>query len=255
MVEVSINTVTKLLVDAGHACAKYQHEVMRNLPCTRIECDEIWSFCQMKQRNIPDERNDEYGIGDVWTWIAIDADTKLVPCWLVGGRDAEYANAFMKDLAKRLVNRVKLTTDGHRVCLYAVDSAFGTPVDYAMLVKIYGKGVSDESRYSPPECIDCEARKVWSNPDPGLVSSSYAERQSLTMRMRMRRFTRLTNGFRKKIDNHEHAVALHFFAYNFITRHKTPRMPPALKAGVSDHLWTYEELVELIDRYLAESSN
>lgn len=255
MVGVSINTVTKMLVDAGHACAKYQHEVMRNLPCQRLECDEIWSYCQMKQKNIPDERKDEWGIGDVWTWTAIDAETKLVPCWLVGARDAVFAVEFMKDLASRLAHRVQLTTDGHRAYLYAVDQAFGTMIDYAMLIKVYGKEKVEPGRYSPPECIGCESKKITGNPDPDYISTSYAERQNLTMRMRMRRFTRLTNAFSKKIENLEHAVALYFMNYNFMRIHKTLRVTPAMKSKVTDHLWSFEDLVGLIDRYLAEQKS
>jgi IS1 family transposase len=255
MIGVSINTVTKLLVDAGHACAKYQHEVMRNLSCKRFECDEIWSFCAMKQKNVPDTRKDEYGIGDVWTWTAIDAETKLVPCWLVGTRDAGYAQEFMHDLAGRLASRVQLTTDGYRAYLTAVDGAFGNKIDYAMLVKIYGAEKTGPGRYSPPECIGCERKGVTGNPDPDLISTSYVERQNLTMRMRMRRFTRLTNAFSKKIENMEHAVALYFMNYNFMRKHQTLKTTPAQAAGVADHQWTFEELVTLIDRYEETASN
>lgn len=247
MVGVSINTVTKLLVDVGHACARYQHDVMRNLPCQRFELDEIWSFCSMKEKNIPEERKDEWGIGDVWTWVAIDAETKLVPCFLVGLRDAEHATHFVKDLADRLTNRVQLTTDGLRVYLTAVEAAFAGNVDYAMLIKVYGRPQGEETRYSPPQCIGCEERIISGSPDEELISTSYIERQNLTMRMRMRRFTRLTNAFSKKIENLEHAIALHFMHYNFVRRHQTLRMPPALKAGVTDHLWTIEEIVSLAE--------
>lgn len=247
MVGVSLNTVTKLLVDVGHACAAYQHVALRDLPCRRLQVDEIWSFCGMKQRNIPEGREGEIGIGDVWTFTAIDAETKLVPCWLVGLRDADHAIHFVTDLASRLSNRVQLTTDGHRMYLSAVEEAFGGAVDYAMLVKIYGRPPADESRYSPAECIGCEQHRIEGNPDPDHISTSFVERQNLTMRMRMRRFTRLTNAFSKKLANHEAAIALHFMHYNFVRRHLTLRMPPALKAGVTDHLWTIEEVVRRTD--------
>jgi IS1 family transposase len=252
MTGVAKNTVAKLVVDAGKACAQYQHEVMRNLPCRRIECDELWCFCSMKQKNVPEERKGEVGIGDVWTWVAIDAETKLVPTWLVGLRDSQDAHSFMMDLASRLANRVQMTTDGYRPYLTAVDDAFGNKIDYAMLVKIYGADKSGPGRYSPPECIGCDRKKVTGNPDPDFISTSYAERQNLTVRMRMRRFTRLTNAFSKKIENLEHAVALHYFHYNFIAKHQTLKQTPAQAAGIADHQWTFEELVELIDREPAE---
>jgi IS1 family transposase len=251
MVGVSINTVTKMLVDAGNVCAKYQREVMKNLSCRRLQIDEIWSFCAMKQKNIPAERRDEFGIGDVWTWVAIDAETKLVPCWLVGLRDSCHAVDFVKDLATRLANRVQVTSDGLRTYIEAMEQGFGGAVDYAMLIKIYspeGSKQNPETRYSPGECCGTETNIVSGQPEDAHISTSFVERQNLTMRMKMRRFTRLTNGFSKKFENHEHSVALHFFHYNFIRRHQTLRMPPALKAGVADHWWTLEELAELIDQ-------
>ena len=220
MTGVAKNTVTKLLVEVGRACAEYQHNAMRHLSCQRFELDEIWSFCGMKQRNIPEERRGQWGIGDVWTWTAIDAETKLVPCYLVGLRDADHATHFVKDLAGRLTSRVQLTTDGLRVYLNAVEEAFAGDVDYAVLVKVYGRPQGEEARYSPPECVGCETHVITGNPDRELISTSYVERQNLTMRMRMRRFTRLTNAFSKKIENLEHAVALHFMHYNFA------RIPP-----------------------------
>ena len=243
----SINTVTKLLVDAGTACAIYQNEVMRDLPCKRIQCDEIWSFCGMKDRNVPKEHEGELGYGDVYTWTAICADTKLVPSFLIGRRDSEYAYTFMHDLAGRLKNRVQLTTDGHQAYLNAVASNFGSEIDYAMLVKVYGAtvGKEDQRRYSPPECTGAEKRRINGNPDIKHVSTSFVERQNLTMRMGMRRFTRLTNAFSKKIDNLEYAVALHFMYYNFGRIHKTLRVTPAMEAGISDHVWTLEEIAEL----------
>lgn len=249
MVGVSINTVTKLLIDAGRACAEYQHTAMRNLPCKRLQLDEIWSFVAVKDKNIPDERKDEPGIGSIWTWTAICAETKLVPSWLVGLRDGDHAKEFVCDLASRLACRVQVTSDGLKAYIDAVEEGFGGDVDYAMLIKIYGAPTGDEARYSPPECVGCDSKVVVGSPDPAHISTSYVERQNLNMRMRMRRFTRLTNAFSKKLANHEHAVALYFFAYNFITRHGAIRMPPALKAKVTDHVWSFEELVELIDRH------
>lgn len=247
MTGVSKNTVTKLLVDLGMACADYQDEHMVNLPCKRIQVDEIWSFVGAKAKNVPADKQGQLGIGDVWTWTAICADTKLVPCWLVGGRDAEYAKEFMNDLAKRLSNRVQLTSDGHKAYLTAVEDAFGWDVDYSMLVKQYGNAPEQpNTRYSPGVCIGCNKEIIKGDPKPEHVSTSYVERQNLTMRMKIRRFTRLTNAFSKKIDNHAHAVALHFFHYNFCRIHQTLRSTPAIRAGVTDHVWTVEEMVELL---------
>lgn len=250
MVGVSINTVTKLLVDVGTACARYQHEAMRNLPCRRLQLDEIWSFCYAKQKNVPSEHQGEFGFGDVWTWVAIDAETKLVPSWLVAWRDGECAKTFVADLAGRLAHRVQITTDGLKAYVDAIEGAFGGEVDYAMLVKLYGggEGQGPEVKYSPGECCGTKRDVICGSPDRQHISTSFAERQNLTMRMRMRRFTRLTNAFSKKLENLEHAVALHFMHYNFVKRHQTLRMPPALKAGVTDHLWTLEELVKLADQ-------
>src|SRR5271156_378796 len=216
MAGVSINTVTKLLVDSGKACAEYQHEKLRNLHCRRLQVDEIWSFCAMKQKHIPAERQGEWGIGDVWTWTAIDADTKLIPSWLGGGRDLCFAKAFVADLAGRLASRVQVTSDGHKAYLEAVEGAFGGDVDYAQLIKIYGNEGSKrnpETRYSPGECCGTQKVVVSGNPDRDHISTSYVERQNLTMRMRMRRFTRLTNAFSKKIQNLEAAVAIHYMHY------------------------------------------
>jgi IS1 family transposase len=246
MADCSINTVTKLLVDVGTACSQYQHETLRNLPCKLIQCDEIWSFCYSKEKNVPQDRKGEFGVGDVYTWTALCADTKLVPSFLVGKRDAEYGNAFMLDLASRLSNRVQLTTDGHRVYLNAVEKAFGSEIDYAMLVKVYGAASQeDQRRYSPAECTGAELVHISGEPEVKHISTSYVERQNLTMRMSMRRFTRLTNGFSKKIENLEYAVALHFMHYNFARIHKTLRVTPAMEAGVSDHVWTLEEIARL----------
>ncbi len=243
----SINTVTKLLVDLGSACADYQDKALRNLPCKRMQVDEIWSFVAMKEANVPPMRKGEFGRGDVYTWVAIDADTKLVPSWLVGERSASYAKAFIDDLAGRLANRIQLTSDGHKAYLNAVESAFGADVDYSMLVKLYGaaEGGQQERRYSSGPCTGTVTGTVTGDPDPAHVSTSYVERQNLTMRMGMRRFTRLTNGFSKKVENHAHAIAIHYMHYNFGRIHKTLRVTPAMEAGISDHVWTMEEIAGL----------
>jgi IS1 family transposase len=245
----SINTVTKLLVDVGEACSQYQLEAMRNLPCVRIQCDEIWSFCGMKEKKVPREQKGQYGIGDVYTWTAICADTKLVPSFLVGKRDAEWAHAFMQDLAGRLKHRVQLTTDGHRAYLQAVEDAFGANIDYAMLIKLYGPAAeanTPSGRYSPPEVTAEIIDVIEGEPELKHISTSFVERQNLTMRMSMRRFTRLTNGFSKKIENLEHAVALHFMHYNFGRIHKSLRVTPAMEAGIADHVWSLEEIAGLV---------
>lgn len=218
---------------------------MRNLACKRIQCDEIWQFCYAKDKNVPSEKRGKFGFGNVWTWVALDADTKLVPCWTIGDRSAGTAYAFTHDLASRLANRVQLTTDGHRVYLNAVEDAFGADIDYAMLVKLYGSDRESEARYSPAECIGCQHTAITGSPDPKHISTSYVERQNLTMRMSMRRFTRLTNAFSKKIENLGHAVALHYMWYNFARIHKTLRVTPAMEAGISDHVWSIEEIVRL----------
>lgn len=248
MCDVAFNTVLKLLPQIGKACAEYQRRVLRGLPCKRIQCDEIWPFCYAKQKNVPAEKQGEFGYGDVWTWTALCADTKLVPSWMVGLRDAGTAHAFTEDLAGRLANRVQLTTDGHRVYLEAVESAFGANIDYAMLVKLYGADRDEsEARYTPAECINCRPIPISGKPDPKHISTSFVERQNLTMRMSMRRFTRLTNAFSKKVANHEHAIALHYMYYNFCRIHRTLRVTPAMEAGVSDHVWELGELVGLLD--------
>jgi IS1 family transposase len=248
MTGVSKNTVVKLLEDVGNGCAIYQDKVFRNLTCKRIECDEIWSFVYAKERHLTPELQGVFGYGDVYTWVAIDADTKLVPCWNVGRRDAQSGMAFIKDLSERVNNRFQLSTDGHKVYLTAVEEAFGSEIDYAMIVKVYGHSTEDSAvRYSPAECIGCEKEVIAGNPDMNLVSTSYVERQNLTMRMSMRRFTRLTNGFSKKIENHMHAVALHYMYYNFCRIHKTLRCTPAMEAGVTKKLWSIEDIVALLD--------
>ena len=249
MCDVAFNTVLKLLPEIGKACAEYQDKVFRNLPCKRIQCDEIWSFCYAKEKNVPDEMKGKFGFGDVWTFTAICADTKLVPSWLVGRRDAGYAFEFVNDLAGRLANRAQVTTDGHRMYLGAVEDAFGSEVDYGMLVKLYNEPPAEgnEKRYSPGECCGTRKAKITGDPDPKHISTSYVERQNLTMRMSMRRFTRLTNAFSKKVQNHSYAVALHYMHYNFCRIHKTLRVTPAMEAGVSDHVWNIEEIVALLD--------
>ncbi len=241
------NTVVKLLADVGRACSIYQSEHLRNLPCKNIQVDEIWSFCYSKQKNVPTDKRGLFGYGDVWTWTALCADTKLVPCWHIGSRDAVAANIFIEDLASRLANRVQLTSDGYKPYLEAVERTFGNDIDYAMLVKLYGKSAESEKRYSPADCVGTEKSTITGNPDKKKVSTSFVERQNLTMRMGMRRFTRLTNGFSKKVDNHEHAISLHFMYYNFVRIHKSLRVTPAMEAGVTDHLWTLEDIVQMAD--------
>jgi IS1 family transposase len=245
MTGVARNTVTKLLVDLGEVCAKYQDETLRDLPCANVQVDEIWSFVYAKAKNVPADKREEFGYGDVWTWVGIDSDTKLVPTWLIGNRNAEDANAFMNDLARRMARRIQLTTDGYRPYLKAVDGAFAE-VDYGQIQKIYG-GSTDGGRYSPPKCIGATSYAVRGNPDPEKISTSYVERQNLTMRMGMRRYTRLTNAFSKKVENLAAAVSLHFMHYNFCRVHKTLGTTPAVAAGVADHAWTIDEIVTLLD--------
>jgi IS1 family transposase len=247
MTDVAKNTVVKLLADIGQACAGYQDKILRNLPCKRIQCDEIWSFCYAKEKNLPTGLRGEFGYGDVWTWTALCADTKIVPCWMVGGRSAVYANRFISDLAARLAHRVQLTTDGRRVYLDAVERAFGSDVDYAMLARLYGNDSEKEVRYSPAECIGALATPITGNPGKCRISAGFVERQNLTMRMSMGRFTRHTNGFLKKVDNHGHTIALYFAYYNFCRIHQTLRVTPAMAAGVSGHVWDISEIVALME--------
>ena len=246
---VSINTVTKLLEDVGLASGLYQAQTLVNLPCKRVQCDEIWAFCYSKEKNVAPADKGILGHGDVWTWTAIDADTKLIVSYMVGKRDGDYACAFIDDLASRLASRVQLTTDGHSAYLHAVSAAFGNDIDDAMLYKIFtNDGPSQSSfarRYSPAQFEATEKRVISGKPQEEHVSTSYVERQNLTMRMGMRRFTRLTNGFSKKVENLEHAVSLHFMHYNFARIHKTLRVTPAMAAGVSDHVWSLEEIAGL----------
>ncbi|HVN63984.1 MAG TPA: DDE-type integrase/transposase/recombinase [Candidatus Binataceae bacterium] len=251
MTGASKNTVVKLLADAGNACAEYQDRAFRKLSCKRLQCDEIWSFCYAKQKNVPAEKRGVFGYGDVWTWTAIDADTKLIPCWHVGRRDADSAHDFMTDLSNRLANRVKLTTDGFRAYLDAIDGAFGTMIDYAMLVKIYGTVAEQQARYSPPVCTGTHRTVIHGQPDPAHISTSYVERANLSMRMGMRRFTRLTNAFSKKLENHIHALSIYFMHYNFVRIHQSLRVPPAMEAGVTDRLWSLEDVVQIVDDWEA----
>jgi len=245
---VAKNTVVKLLCDLGAACAEYHHENVRGLRVRRLQCDEIWSFIGSKAKNTSPEKKAE-GCGDAWTWTAIDADTKLIVSYLVGGRDSGWAYEFMQDCADRIKGRVQVTTDGHKAYLEAVEGAFGMDVDYAQLQKIYGAPPdAEQRRYSPATCIGSDMKVVSGNPDPKHVSTSYVERQNLTMRMSMRRFTRLTNGFSKKIENHIAAVALYFMYYNFCRVHQTLRVTPAMEAGIENHVWSVDELVGLLVR-------
>lgn len=243
--DVSINTVTKLLVDVGAACNAYHNKQVRDVRVRRLQCDEIWCFVGAKAKNVTPEQK-AAGCGDVWTWTAIDADTKLCVSYLIGGRDAIAASDFMADCASRIRGRVQITTDGNRVYLDAVEDAFGVDADYAMLQKIYGAPSDEEiRRYSPARCIGCDLKVVSGDPDPKHVSTSYVERQNLTMRMGMRRFTRLTNGFSKKLANNAAMVSLQFVYYNFARVHKTLRVTPAMEAGLSDHVWSLEEIAVL----------
>ncbi|MGH2704713.1 MAG: IS1 family transposase [Actinomycetota bacterium] len=253
------NTVAKLLIDLGKACSEYQDGVLTNLTAKRVQCDEIWSFCYAKQKNVPPEHEGEFGYGSVWTWVAIDADSKLAMSWLIGKRDLMDAVLFMQDVRSRLANRVQLTTDGWKAYLEAVEGEFGADIDYAQLHKLYAAESQDEARYSPASCTGVEVRIVQGNPDPEHISTSYVERQNLTMRMGMRRFTRLTNAFSKKVENLAAAVSLHFMHYNFARPHSSLRRPyprtPALAAGIADHIWTLEEVAGLLDGPVARRSS
>jgi IS1 family transposase len=240
----SINTVTKLLVDVGKACEKYHDENVKNVKCKRVQCDEIWSFVYAKQKNLPEDMK---GLGgDLWTWVGIDSDTKFVVSYCVGNRDYPTAKLFTEDIKMRLTGRVQLTTDGHHAYIEAIEDAFMGNIDYAQLIKIYGHDSQGEKRYSPPECIGTKKNPIIGHPDEKYISTSYVERQNLTMRMHMRRFTRLTNAFSKKIENHYYAVALHFMYYNFCRIHKTLRVTPAMEVGLTKDLWEIEDLIKLI---------
>jgi IS1 family transposase len=246
MTGVARNTVTTLLLDLAEACAGYHDRYVRNLKVRRLQCDEIWNFVGAKAKNVSVEKKAE-GWGDTWTWTALDADTKLCVSYLVGGRDTGWATEFMQDCANRISNRVQITTDGHRAYLEAVENAFGADIDYAQLQKIYGASAENHTRYSPATCIGCDMKVVSGNPNPKYVSTSFVERQNLSMRMSIRRFTRLTNAFSKKVENHAAAVALWFMYYNFCRVHQTLRVTPAMEAGISNHVWNIEELVGLLN--------
>jgi len=248
----SKNTVIKLAVDAGKAASWYQDRVFRNLTCKRVQVDEIWNFVYAKQKNVPTAKTAPVDAGDVWTWTAIDADTKLMPSWFVGSRDSDSAIIFMNDLASRLSNRIQLTSDGHKAYLEAVEGAFGADIDYAMLVKVYGASPeSAKGRYSPAECTGARKERIEGSPDPKHVSTSFSERSNLTLRMHMRRFTRLTNAFSKKVENHAHAVALHMMYYNFVRIHQTLRTTPAMAAAVTKRLWEMTDVVDVLEAFEA----
>ena len=247
LADVSFNTVAKLLIDAGKVCADLHDEMVQGVTASRIQCDEIWSFTYAKQKNVKIAKAAPAEAGDTWTWTALDSDSKLIVSWLVDGRDSEYAIEFMDDLRSRLANRVQLYTDGHKAYLEAVEGAFGGDVDYAQLIKLYGETPEAQKRCSPAKCIGARKRKIEGNPDRKAVSTSHVERQNLTMRMQMRRFTRLTNAFSKKFENHMHMVALYTVWYNFIRIHKTLRVTPAMEAGLSDTVWDMDDLVRIMD--------
>ena len=246
MTGASKNTIVKLLVELGAACSKFQDETIRKVRAKRVQCDEIWSFIGAKAKNVREEKKDKWG--DCWTWTAIDADSKLMISWRLGPRDLATAYDFMNDLSERLATRIQLTTDGHKVYVEAVENAFGMEIDYAMLRKVYGTDTEvSETRYSPAKCLGCEVKYITGEPDPKHISTSYVKRQNLTMRMSMRRFTRLTNAFSKKLENHAATVALYFMYYNFARVHQTLRVTPAMEAGIADHVWSIEEIVGLLD--------
>jgi len=247
MTGIAKNTVTKLVVDLGRVCLSYHDANVRNLRVRRLQCDEIWQFVGAKAKNASPDKKAE-GWGDVWTWTAIDADTKLIVSYLVGGRDIGWAKEFMEDCASRIKGRIQVTTDGHRAYLEAIEGAFGMDCDYAQLQKMYGAPAEErETRYSPARCIGVDMKVVSGNPDPQHVSTSFVERQNLTMRMSMRRFTRLTNGFSKKIENHIYAVAMYFMYYNYCRIHQSIRVTPAMESGLTDHVWSLDELVSLLN--------
>lgn len=239
-------TVERLLVEAGNACAAYLDKTMRDLNCKVVQVDEVWSFTYAKQKNVPMAMKGNREVGDTWTWIALDSDTKLIPCWHVGKRDATDAYFFINDLKERLKSRIQLTSDGLKCYVEAVESAFGSEIDYSQLVKLYGKEQS-EIRYSPPICIGSRKVRKIGSPRKELVSTSHIERQNLTLRMNMRRFTRLTNGYSKKLENHKHAIALHMMIYNFVRIHHTLRVTPAMEAKISGRVWSMEDVVKMID--------
>ncbi len=247
MTQVSKPTILKLLVQLGDVCTQFHDQAVRNLRSKRVECDEIWQFVGAKQKNVPEAKRDTFGFGDVWTWTALDATSKLIVSWLVGPRDAGSAHTLMQDVASRIRTRVQLTTDGHRAYLNAVEDAFGADVDYATLQKMYGAEPGGETRYSPAKILSSTTEIIKGNPNPKHISTSYVERQNLTMRMHIRRFTRLTNAFSKKLENHTAAVALHFVWYNFVRVHQTLRVTPAMEAGLTQRVWNLSDIVALLD--------
>jgi IS1 family transposase len=248
MTGIARNTVTKLLVDLGLACMEFHDKHVRHVRVRRLQCDEIWAYIGAKAKNVSVEKK-EIGWGDIWTWVGMDADTELVVSYLVGGRGAGWAHDFMQDCAKRIRGRVQVTTDGHKAYLEAVEAAFGSDCDYAQVQKIFGAPDESEKRYSPATCIGCDMKVVSGDPDPKHISTSFMERQNLTMRMSMRRFTRLTNAFSKKLENHAYAVALHFMYFNYVRIHQTLRVTPAVEAGLTDHAWDLAELVGLLSNW------
>jgi IS1 family transposase len=245
MLNVSKDTVVKLQVEAGYASADYQDKIFHDLSCKRIQVDEIWAFCYAKEKNVPSALQGKFGYGDVWTWVAIDADTKLIPSFTIGNRSAVSARILIDDLAGRLKNRIQLTSDGLKVYLDAIEGAFGCDIDYAMLIKTY-ESSQEETRYSPAVCTSCERKPIMGRPDPRYISTSYVERSNLSMRMGIRRLTRLTNAFSKKVENHAAAVALYYMHYNFCRVHQTLRVTPAMEAGITDHVWSIPEVLDTI---------
>jgi IS1 family transposase len=252
---ISRTTLLKLLADAGRAFSEYQDRALMNLSCRRVQVDEAWAFCYAKQKNLPTAKAAPEGAGDIWTWVGLDADSKLAVSWYVGGRDGQAAMVFMDDLAKRLANRVQLTSDGHRAYLDAVEGAFGGDIDYAQLVKIYGEAPEVEKRYSPARCIGAHKHRVEGRPDPKYVSTSFVERQNLSMRMGNRRMTRLTNAFSKKATNHAHMMSIYFMHYNFVRIHQTLRVTPAMAAKVTDRLWEMTDMVKVLEDWEAQGRN
>lgn len=248
---ISRTTLIRLLEDAGKAFSEYQDRVLMNLPCRRVQVDEAWAFCYAKQKNVPAAKAAPAGAGDIWTWVGLDADSKLAVSYHVGDRDSEAAMVFMDDLAKRLAHRVQLTSDGHRPYLEAIEGAFGGDIDYAMLVKIYGAAPEGQRRYSPAICTGAVKYRVEGNPDPKHVSTSYVERQNLNIRMGNRRMTRLTNAFSKKAENHAHMMAIYFMHYNFVRIHQTLRVTPAMAAKVTGHLWEMADMVKVLEDWEA----
>lgn len=246
MTDVAKGTVLKLLADVGKACAEYQNEVMKELPCQRVQCDEIWSFCYAKEKNVPEDKKGKVGYGDIYTFTALCADSKLVPSWYIGKRDSISAKIFMRDLASRMKYRLQLTTDNYSAYLVAVENVFSDNVDYSQLVKVYGIRKNEGTKFNPERCVGTRPKTINGNPDLNHVSTSYVERQNLTMRMNMRRFTRLTNAFSKKVENLEYAVALHFMNYNFCRIHQSLRITPAMASGVTDRLWEIDDIIDLI---------